>query len=195
MSSYTPSGETLVAFVIDAWRYIQACQILEADRIKRSAWKNEPYQTALDLWVEGIQNLVSSTAFAMPYGWPEPVKEILHSLRGIRPVHSYRKAEMGPHLKRFKSLIERLETALSGPCSYSIEAEKRSKIGKAAQEKIVAFFKENPKPEWKALEDIMKAIGSKSEPVTRRRLKELVDQKALESQPGKSLWRLTLVSN
>ena len=44
-------------------------------------------------------------------------------------------------------------------------------IGKAAREKIVKLFRENPKPEWKVLEEITSAVGSKSKQYTAKHLR------------------------
>jgi len=85
------------------------------------------------------------------------------------------------------AVAERLELV----CDVLLEeATAGSNIGKTAREKTVKFFRENPKPEWKLLDDIKKAIGSTSDRVTRRRLQELVDCGMLEHQKGKGLWRL-----
>jgi len=61
-------------------------------------------------------------------------------------------------------------------------------IGKAFREKIMKFFRDNPKPEWKYLEDIKQGVRSKSDQTTRRHLRELVKEEAIEHQRGHGLW-------
>ncbi len=63
-------------------------------------------------------------------------------------------------------------------------------MGKVAREKIVRFFRENPRPEWKTLEETTPGVGSKSEQYIAKRLQELVRGNVLEHQKGKGLWRL-----
>jgi hypothetical protein len=73
-------------------------------------------------------------------------------------------------------------------CSDSITTQK--KPGAKARAKIVEFFNNNPKPEWKLLEEIRLGVGSTSDRVTRNRLNELVREGKMEPRKGQGLWRL-----
>ncbi len=121
-----------------------------------------------------------------------------HVFMQIKPLWEWLKAlhdrpgSLQAHIPAHRATIEGIRSILSGIAAKPDSHAKHnvSNIGKTAREKIVKFFREKPRPEWKTLEEITRGIGSNSEPYTAKRLRELVGENVLGHQKGKGLWRL-----
>jgi hypothetical protein len=90
-------------------------------------------------------------------------------------------------------ILKHFNIPLSKPGENETSSRTKSavgSIGKKAREKIIEFFKDNPRPRQKLLDEVQKGIGSKSSQYTRRRLAELVRAGELHFQKGKGLWEL-----